>query len=217
MPPDTNLSVSSATAAFKFSTRKTSWSKCWVGSGVRPATSATLGASPWIHRATFTWPIPPTIGCKSSYGVQSSKSKVQSRPLPKLDLRGTHSFTRGRPPTLNPLHGASAPGSWTINRMPFQLTHPHYLVLLPLAWAWIVWLAWKTDVQISRWRRWLALGIRLVVVLAVVLALAGLQWLRPLEGMNVFFLLDRSDSIPSPQQEGARKYVLDSVAAKKKD
>src|SRR5262249_3749897 len=39
----------------------------------------------------------------------------------------------------------------------------------------------------------------------------------PLEGMNVFFILDRSDSIPSPQQEGARKYVLDSAAGKKKD
>src|SRR5436190_13475840 len=101
--------------------------------------------------------------------------------------------------------------------MPFQLTHPHYLLLLPLAWAWIIWLAWKTDVQISQWRRWLALGIRLMVVLAVVLAIAGLQWLRPLEGMNVFFLLDRSDSIPSPQQEGARKYVNESAARKKKE
>src|SRR5438552_12496321 len=101
--------------------------------------------------------------------------------------------------------------------MPFQFTHPHYLILLPLAWAWIVWLAWKSDVQITRWRRWLALGVRLVVVLAVVLAIAGLQWLRPMQGMNVFFLLDRSDSIPSPQQEGARKYVNDASERRKKE
>jgi uncharacterized membrane protein len=59
------------------------------------------------------------------------------------------------------------------------------------------------------------LGIRLVIVLAVVLALAGLQWRRPLEGMNVFFALDRSDSIPSRQQEMAREYVNKSAAQKK--
>jgi len=101
--------------------------------------------------------------------------------------------------------------------MSFQFTHPQYLLLLPLAVGWVVWLAWKTDVQIAAWRRWLALGIRLIVVAAVVLAIAGLQWRQPLEGMNVFFLLDRSDSIPSPQQEGARKYVNETVGRKKKE
>src|SRR5260221_222246 len=100
--------------------------------------------------------------------------------------------------------------------MRFQFTHPHFLLLLPPAWAWVLWLVWKTDVQISAWRRWLAAGLRLAVVLAVVLAIPGLEWRRPLEGMNVFFLLDRSDSIPSPQQEGARKYVNEAAAQKKK-
>ena len=101
--------------------------------------------------------------------------------------------------------------------MRFQFTHAQFLLLLPIVWAWVIWLAWKTDVQISRWRRWLALGIRLIVVLAVVLAIAGLQWRQPREGMNVFFLLDRSDSIPAPQQEGARKYVNEVAAARKKE
>src|SRR6266478_574504 len=101
--------------------------------------------------------------------------------------------------------------------MNFQFTHPLYLWLLPAALGWTIWLAWKSDVQISRWRRWLAFSLRTLVVTAVVLALAGLQWLRTLEGMNVFFLLDRSDSIPSPQQEGARKYVLDAAGSKKKE
>src|SRR5262245_28497526 len=91
--------------------------------------------------------------------------------------------------------------------MNFQFTDPLWLLALPLALAWVFWLAWKTDMQISPWRRWFALAIRTVIVTLVVLAVAGLQWLRPMEGMNVFFLLDRSDSIPSPQQEAARKYV----------
>src|ERR1700733_1644556 len=99
--------------------------------------------------------------------------------------------------------------------MNFQFTHPYYLLLLPLALGWVGWLAWKSDVQISKWRRWISFLLRSVLVLAIILALAGIQWKRPLEGMNVFFLLDRSDSIPSAQQESARTYVNASTAAKK--
>src|SRR5687768_8845371 len=98
--------------------------------------------------------------------------------------------------------------------MNFQFTAPHFLWLLPVAWAWAAWLSWKSDAQLNRFRRWLVLGVRLVVLLLIVLALAGLQWLRPLEGVNVLFLLDRSESIPSPQQESARKHV--NTAAKEK-
>lgn len=91
--------------------------------------------------------------------------------------------------------------------MNFQFTHPYYLLVLVPALAWVIWFAWKTDVQVSAWRRWTALLIRIAVLLAIIFAIAGLQWLLPIEGMNVFFLLDRSDSIPSPQQEAARAYV----------
>jgi uncharacterized membrane protein len=91
--------------------------------------------------------------------------------------------------------------------MRFQFTHAIYLVALIPALAWVLWCAWKSDVQISFWRRWTALSIRVVVLLALVFAIAGLQWLLPVEGMNVFFVLDRSDSIPSAQQEAARQYV----------
>ena len=38
--------------------------------------------------------------------------------------------------------------------MNFQFTHPHFCLLLPGGWAWVIWLTWKSDVQISRWRRW---------------------------------------------------------------
>ncbi|MFO1500554.1 MAG: glutamine amidotransferase [Verrucomicrobiota bacterium] len=99
--------------------------------------------------------------------------------------------------------------------MNFQFTHPVWLGLLPVAAAWVIWLTWKSDVQVSPWRRWTALALRLVMVLAVVLALAGVQWLRPLEGINVFFVLDRSDSIPSAQQEAARDYVNRAFAHRK--
>jgi len=101
--------------------------------------------------------------------------------------------------------------------MNFQFTHPYYLLLLAPSLAWVIWFAWKTDVQVSPWRRWTALGIRSVVLIALVFAIAGLQWLRPMEGMNVYFALDRSQSIPSPQQEAAKEYVNRISKEKKKE
>jgi uncharacterized membrane protein len=99
--------------------------------------------------------------------------------------------------------------------MKFQFTSPAWLLLLIPTAAWAFWLSWKSDVQVSPWRRWVALGVRLVVVAAIALAMAGLQWLKPLEGMNVFFVLDRSDSVPSAQQEAARDYVNRAFASRK--
>lgn len=91
--------------------------------------------------------------------------------------------------------------------MNLRFTHPYFLLLLIPALAWVIWFAWKTDVQVGAWRRWLALLIRGSVVICIIFAIAGFQWLLPIEGMNVYFLLDRSDSIPSAQQEAARDYV----------
>src|SRR5882672_4118220 len=99
--------------------------------------------------------------------------------------------------------------------MSMQFTHPWYLLLLAPSLGWVIWFAWKSDVQVSAWRRWTALGIRMVVLALVVLAIAGLQWLKPLEGMNAFFVLDRSDSIPASQQDFAREYVNKSSKQKK--
>jgi uncharacterized membrane protein len=100
--------------------------------------------------------------------------------------------------------------------MNFQFTNPLWLLALLPALAWTVWLAWKSDVSMGGWRRWTAFTLRLVIVVAVVLALAGIQWRKPLEGMNVIFMLDRSDSVPSPQQEAAFKFAQRAAMEKKK-
>jgi len=99
--------------------------------------------------------------------------------------------------------------------MNFQFTNPWWLLLLAPTLLWIVWWSARSYVQVGPFRRWAALILRLVVATALVLGIAGLQWLRPLEGMNVFFLLDRSDSVPSGQQEAAREYVNQAAALKK--
>ena len=99
--------------------------------------------------------------------------------------------------------------------MNLQFTHPYFLLLLLPALSWVIWFAWKSDVQVGLWRRWTAFSLRTLVLAALVLALAGLQLLYPIEGMNVFFVLDRSDSVPSAQQEFAREYVNKIAKAKK--
>ena len=99
--------------------------------------------------------------------------------------------------------------------MNFQFTHPLYLLLLAPALAWVIWFAVKSDVQVSEWRRWVSLAVRIIVLLCVIFAIAGLQWLLRVEGMNVFFLLDRSDSVPAPQQELAKNFVNNITKQKK--
>jgi uncharacterized membrane protein len=99
--------------------------------------------------------------------------------------------------------------------MTFQFSNPIWLLALPPAVAWVLWLFWKSDVQIGAGRRWLALVLRLIIVLALCLAMGGLQWRKPQEGMTVFYMLDRSQSIPSPQQDVERAFVNQSFKAKK--
>jgi uncharacterized membrane protein len=99
--------------------------------------------------------------------------------------------------------------------MTFQFTNPNWLWALVLALPWVIWLSWKSDVQIGPWRHWTALFLRVLVVLALGLAMAGLQWKKPLEGMTLYFMLDRSQSIPSPQQELARNLVNQMSKGKK--
>ncbi len=91
--------------------------------------------------------------------------------------------------------------------MSFQFTHPIWLLLLIPALGITGWFALKTHVQISPWRRWTALVLRTIIVILAVLAIAGLQRRIPQEGMNVYFVLDRSESIPSEQREAALEYV----------
>src|SRR5260370_37988904 len=91
--------------------------------------------------------------------------------------------------------------------MQLQFTHPIYLLLLVPALAWVFWFAFKSDVQVGAWRKWMALIVRTIVVLAIVFAIAGLQWLLPVEGMNVVFVLDRYDSVPADLQVAAQNYI----------
>ena len=74
--------------------------------------------------------------------------------------------------------------------MPWQFTHPEWLLALPLAWGWVIWWTVHSDVQIGAWRRWLALGLRLTGAALVVLAMAG----RSSKGRNLLLLRVKTTS-----------------------
>jgi hypothetical protein len=68
-----------------------------------------------------------------------------------------------------------------------DFSHPWWLLAWPPAIVWIAWWARKSDVSLGPGRRRVALGLRLVICTLIMLALAGGQWRRPVEGMNVVF------------------------------
>src|SRR3954453_11939002 len=77
------------------------------------------------------------------------------------------------------------------------------LVLLPLMWAFALW----TPRRSAPWRFWLELGLRSVILAALVLGLAGAQLVQPVSTLTTIFLIDESDSVAPAQRERAVTYV----------
>ncbi|HVV02490.1 MAG TPA: VWA domain-containing protein [Verrucomicrobiae bacterium] len=85
---------------------------------------------------------------------------------------------------------------------------------MPPALAWVLWLAWKSGVSISPARRWFSASLRTFVTVAIILALSGVEWMSAIQGMNVFYLLDRSDSIAPRDREAAAEWINKTTSRK---
>lgn len=83
---------------------------------------------------------------------------------------------------------------------------PGYLVLLALLPLLAVF-SFRSLAGLGPVRRWVAIGMRCLVVTCMVLALAGAQWIRKTDALSVVFLVDRSKSIPRPKQAEAFKFL----------
>lgn len=81
------------------------------------------------------------------------------------------------------------------------------LVLVPLAW-----LGWPR-LPFRRARDTMALALRTVIVVLIVLALAGVQSVRPADRLAIAFLVDTSDSVGGAAQATQIAFVRDAVAA----
>ena len=96
--------------------------------------------------------------------------------------------------------------------LPYSLgfRSPGYLLLLallPLLW----WFSIRSLAGLGSLRRLIALALRTVVLVAVVLALAEVQWIRTEERLTVIYLLDESQSIPVARRKAMSDYVNKSI------
>ncbi len=80
------------------------------------------------------------------------------------------------------------------------------ILLLPL---W--WFSYRALAVLGPLRRWLALLLRTTVYLALVFALAGIQFVRTSDRVTVVYLLDQSESIPVAKRQLMLDFVVRAV------
>jgi len=58
---------------------------------------------------------------------------------------------------------------------------------------------------------WFGLGLRAFILLAVILGLAGAQFVQPVNNTTVVFVVDHSDSVPASERERAEEFMRDAL------
>jgi len=101
-----------------------------------------------------------------------------------------------------------------------SFTHPHWLLAFPVALYYFYCLNrpqrglipfLSSYADLNPGRRNLVFGVRMILLLLVFLALAGLQWVRINRDLAVMFVLDYSDSISPQAKEAQVKFVNEAV------
>ncbi|MCA9128482.1 MAG: VWA domain-containing protein [Planctomycetales bacterium] len=94
--------------------------------------------------------------------------------------------------------------------------HPWYLVLVLIIPA--LWYSSFTQLAVlGTGRRLAALLFRSMVLLLIVLAIAGVQWVWTSDRLTVVFILDQSDSIPRAKRDLMLEYAIKSVQEHRND
>lgn len=96
-----------------------------------------------------------------------------------------------------------------------QFTHPIYLILLPP----LAYLAWRLSgaslADLSKGRKIFSLSLRIAIITLLVLAIAGLQFVRPSKSQAVIFAIDISDSIPPEKRQESLNYIRQALKTKR--
>src|SRR5690606_41300746 len=90
--------------------------------------------------------------------------------------------------------------------LPVTFDAPYFLLLLvtiPLLW----WMARRSLAGMSAGRRWLALGVRSLVALCLILALADIQGVRVIDRIATWFLLDQACRVDAARRAASRAHV----------
>ncbi len=110
-------------------------------------------------------------------------------------------------------------------RYGLEFTHPGWLAAV-VAVPWVVWYFRKSLVDFARWQRVVSTSVRVAIVLLLVLALAGLTFLRPTARQFVIVAVDQSlsvghESLPGvldfnvPKKDSAADRFLDEMLTAK--
>ncbi len=94
--------------------------------------------------------------------------------------------------------------------MSLSFIYPEALYLL-LALPLVVGLALLGWRRSSKARYWGSVTLRVLILLLLVLALAGMQIVRRVDELTVVFVLDVSDSVPQEEQERAADFIRQAV------
>ncbi len=102
------------------------------------------------------------------------------------------------------------------NRWTIIFGHPWYwliaLVLLPVLW----WLSYRSLAGLGPLRRPVALGLRSLLILLIVAALAEPKWVERSDRVTVIYVLDQSASIPAAKRRLMLEYVVREVRKHRK-
>ncbi len=107
-------------------------------------------------------------------------------------------------------------GGWLANVVSLRFAHPWGLVLLVLI-PWSIWAGMQIR-SLARGRKWTAIILRVAILLSLIAALAGAELVKVNDRLAVFFLLDRSNSIPEEQRiasEATVKRLSDAFMTEK--
>lgn len=95
--------------------------------------------------------------------------------------------------------------------MPVQFSEWPWLLLLPPLYLFFWWLSRRTLSDLSPNRLRVALFLRCLLVTLLVLALAGLQWMRKGHQLALMFVVDGSRSITKQDRDEARNYIAEAL------
>ncbi|MFV9504076.1 MAG: VWA domain-containing protein [Oscillochloridaceae bacterium umkhey_bin13] len=88
--------------------------------------------------------------------------------------------------------------------------YPELLWFLPLVGV-ILGLSLLMPRRLAPWRFWASLGVRTFIALALILAIAGVQLVLPVNNLTTVFLLDGSDSVPPAARAQAEAFIQDAL------
>jgi uncharacterized membrane protein len=94
----------------------------------------------------------------------------------------------------------------------FSFEYPYFLMLLAvLPFIWIT--SYSSLAGLGAGRRLAALFFRSIVMLLIIFAMAGIQWVWVSDKLTVIYILDQSDSIARAKRDVMLDYAIKSVKA----